>query len=160
MALNIRPAHPSEYPQIEKMVVESFEPITWFKKIDKTYGPVDGNNWRDRWHYRLAKVFATQTVLVSDLPGDTGPELAAFASGSLERETRLAYLDLLAIDSRFQGRGLGREMLRGVMQYFKREGAVHLRLDCLTSNELGNNLYRAEGFEEVARSIHWFIKIP
>lgn len=160
MALNIRLAEPSECQQLENLVIDSFEPITWFKKLDETYGPVDGKNWRDRWHYRLAKVFATEIILVGELPAESGPEIAAFASGSLERETRLAYLDLLAIDQRFQGRGLGREMLRAVMQYFKREGAVHLRLDCLTTNEAGNSLYRSEGFEEVARSIHWFIKIP
>ena len=28
-----------------------------------------------------------------------------------------------------------------------------------TDNDIGNNLYRSEGFEEVARHIRWFIKI-
>jgi hypothetical protein len=38
-------------------------------------------------------------------------------------------------------------------------GAEHAYLDCLVENDVGNTLYRTEGFEEVARSIRWFIKI-
>jgi hypothetical protein len=42
----------------------------------------------------------------------------------------------------------------------KRKGAVDANLDCLANNDPGNQLYRSEGFREVARSIRWHIKIP
>jgi ribosomal protein S18 acetylase RimI-like enzyme len=42
----------------------------------------------------------------------------------------------------------------------KQQGAEHAHLECLVDNEAGNNLYRSEGFTEVARSIRWFIRIP
>ena len=65
------------------------------------------------------------------------------------------------MDRRFQGRGYGREMLRGMDAAHAEPGrAVHINLDCLTDNDAGNALYRSEGFEEVARQIRWFRKLP
>jgi len=84
----------------------------------------------------------------------------AFASGTLDEETRLGYIDLLAVDQSVQGRGYGRQMLRGMLSWLKQQGAEHAHLECLVDNEAGNNLYRSEGFTEVARSIRWFIRIP
>ena len=51
-------------------------------------------------------------------------------------------------------------MLRAMLAHLKREGAVHAYLDCLTSNEAGNELYRSEGFKESAGFAYWFVKIP
>jgi ribosomal protein S18 acetylase RimI-like enzyme len=138
------------------MVIESFEPITWFKKLDARIGPLNGRDWRARWQSRMVRIFETETVLV----GESGGELAAMSAGTLDREHALAYIDLLAVDRRFQGHGFGREMLRGMMSHMQDLGAQYVHLDCLTDNDTANALYRAEGFEEVARQIHWFRKIP
>jgi ribosomal protein S18 acetylase RimI-like enzyme len=156
MPLDFRPANPSEHQKIEAMVIESFEPITWFKKLEDRWGPLNGRDWRTRWKDRLSHVFETQIVLV----GQTGGEIAAMSSGTLDRDAALAYVDLLAVDRRFRRRGYGREMLRGMMRHMKALGGQYVYLDCLTDNDTGNTLYRTEGFEEAARQIRWFRKIP
>ena len=74
--------------------------------------------------------------------------------------TRLAYVDLLAVDNRRQGKGYGRVALRAMLRLMKELGAEHVHLECLSDNDVGNRLYESEGFEEAARSIHWFLKIP
>jgi len=48
MPLDVRPAEASEYQKIEDMVIESFEPIMWFKKLDDRIGPLNGRDWRMR----------------------------------------------------------------------------------------------------------------
>ena len=73
-----------------------------------------------------------------------------------DKHATVAFVDVLAVQSQFQGRGYGREMLRATMDYFRGRGAKYINLDCLTDNDKGNSLYRAEGFEEVARHIRWF----
>jgi len=50
-------------------------------------------------------------------------------------------------------------MLRGMIQHMKNLGAQYVNLDCLTDNDKANALYRAEGFEEIARQVRWFRKI-
>jgi ribosomal protein S18 acetylase RimI-like enzyme len=156
MPLEFRLAAPPDHPRLEEMVIESFEPITWFKKLDARVGPLNGRDWRTRWHGRMRHVLAKEIVLV----GETDGSIAAMSAGTLDREDALAYIDLLAVDRRFQGRGYGREMLRGMMRHMKIVGALYVYLDCLTDNDTANALYRAEGFEEVARQVRWFRRIP
>src|SRR5688572_29512789 len=145
MTLTFRRATEGDYAGIENMVIDAFEPITWQKKLDERMGPLNGCDWRQRWQARLAKIFATQEVLVGELNG----ELAAMASGSVDRETALGFIDVLGVGRQFQGRGLGREMLRGMIEHLKSMGCQFVNLDCLTDNDGGNALYRSEGFEEV-----------
>ena len=156
MPLEFRPATPAEHPRIEAMVLESFEPVTWFKKLDARVGPLNGRDWRVRWQERLQHIFETEVILL----GESNGELVAMSSGTLDRPNALAYIDLLAVAPGLQGRGYGREMLRGMMQHMKSLGALYVHLDCLTDNDKGNALYRAEGFEEVACHIRWFRRIP
>jgi ribosomal protein S18 acetylase RimI-like enzyme len=155
MLLHFRPAEARDYQKIQDMVIESFEPITWFKKLDARIGPLNGRDWRMRWEARMRQVFDKQIVLV----GETGDGIAAMSGGTIDQDAALAYIDLLTVDRQFQGRGYGKEMLRGMMRHMKDLGAQYVYLDCLTDNDTANALYRAEGFEEVARQIRWFRKI-
>ena len=155
MEITIRPAEQTDFAALEALVIESFEPITWQKKLDARLGPLNGCDWRQRWTARLRNIFATQLVLV----GETNGELAAMATATIDRESALGLIDVLAVGKCFQGRGLGREMLRGTLNYLKGLGCKYVNLDCLTDNDVGNALYASEGFEEVARHIRWFKKL-
>jgi ribosomal protein S18 acetylase RimI-like enzyme len=155
MSIITRRAAAHDFEAIEEMVIDSFEPITWQKQLDARFGLLNGLDWRARWQARLQKIFETQVVLL----GEEESQLAAMASATLDRDAALAYIDLLSVDRRFQGRGLGREMLRAMIEHLKGLGMQYVHLDCLTNNDAGNALYRSEGFEEVAQHIRWFRKI-
>lgn len=152
MQLHVREANSADYAPLEALVLESFEPITWQKKLDATYGPLNGCDWQERWHSRLAKIFATQIVLV----GEVDSERAAMATATIDHCSALAFLDVLAVSRKHQGQGLGRQMLREAIEHYRALGCKYVHLDCLTDNDAGNALYEAEGFREVARHIHWF----
>ncbi len=153
--LSFRPACASDYSALEPMVIDSFGPITWMRTADARFGPLNGKDWRARWETRFRRVFDTQHVLV----GEANGRIVACATGTYDCDTRLGYIDLLAVDGTAQGCGYGREMLRGMIAHFKQMGAEHVHLECLQDNQVGNCLYRSEGFEEVARSVRWFKKI-
>jgi len=155
MPLLFRLAMPADFPRLEKLVIDSFEPITWTKKLDAKVGPLNGRDWRARWKARLRNVFETEVVLLAQTDG----EICAMASATIDRESALGFIDLLAVSREFQGRGFGREMLRGMIEHLKGLGCQYVHLDCLTDNDAGNALYRSEGFEEVARHIRWFRKV-
>jgi hypothetical protein len=93
MQMQIRQANEPDYPAIEKMVIESFEPITWFRTIDAKYGPLNGADWRARWQLRMQDVFESQIVLMGEVDG----VLAAMSSGTFDAQAALAYIDLLAV---------------------------------------------------------------
>jgi len=155
MALHFRPPQPAEYDALEKMTIDAFEPITWLKKADQKFGPLNGLDWRRRWQKRFRKIWETQVILLGEAEG----EVVALATATIDEDSRLGYIDLLGVDQRFQGRGHGREMLRGMLHHLKERGCEHVHLECLQDNVAGNKLYRSEGFTEIARSLRWFIRI-
>ena len=155
MSLTFRLASPADYSALKAMVIEAFEPITWQKKLDQDLGPLNGRDWRERWSARLDNIFKTQIVLV----GESADAVAAMATATFDREAALGFIDVLAVGSKFQGQGLGRQMLRGIIDHLKSLGCQYVNLDCLTNNDAGNSLYEAEGFMEVARHIRWFRKV-
>lgn len=155
MQLHLRLATEKDHAPLERLVIDSFEPITWQKNLDATIGPLNGCDWRQRWANRLRKIFATQIVLVGEADG----RLAAMASANIDRESALGYIDVLCVGAGFQGRGFGRQILRGIIEHLKTAGCQFVQLECLTTNEPGNSLYESEGFQEVARHIRWFKKL-
>lgn len=156
MALTFRIASPQDHPGIERMVIASFEPISWVRKLQERFGPLNGQDWRASWRTRLGDAFASQIVLI----GESGGELAAVACGKLDPVMAMAYIDILAVDRKFHGRGYGRETLRAMMAHFSGLGAQYVYLDCLTDNDNANALYRAEGFEAVMQQHRYFRKLP
>src|SRR5262245_4724587 len=104
MALHFRPAQAGEYQKIQDMVIDSFEPITWFKKLDTQVGPLNGRGRRTRSQARMRQVFEQQILLV----GDTGDGVAALSSETIDQDSALAYIDLLAVAPQLQGRGYRR----------------------------------------------------
>ena len=155
MNLGFRLATEDDRAAIERLVLEAFEPITWQKKLDAKFGPLNGRDWEVRWKSRLAKIFESQIVLIGILAG----EIAAVATGTVDEAAALGFIDVLAVGRGSQGRGYGREMLRGMIAHYQALGCQYVNLDCLTDNDAGNALYASEGFEEVARHIRWFKQI-
>ena len=155
MTLQFRPAAPTEHDHLKQMIIETFEPITWSKTADQQFGLMNGLDWRARWERRLEKVFKTQIILV----GESDGTIVACATGAYDEPTAMGFIDILAVPAEHQGKGLGRDMLRGMTEHFKTMGAQYIHLDCLTTNEVGNRLYQSEGFQEGMRSIRWLKKI-
>ena len=156
MSLQLRPADPAEYDHLKEMIIDAFEPITWQKTADERFGLMNGLDWRERWRLQLEKSFDARIILVGELEG----AVVACATGVCDEATAMGFIDILAVASQHQGKGLGRSMLRGMLRHFKAMGAVYAHLDCLTTNEVGNRLYASEGFEEGMRTIRWIRKIP
>jgi ribosomal protein S18 acetylase RimI-like enzyme len=153
--MEVRPATPADFPALERLIIASFEAVTWARSLEERYGLLNGLDWRARWQRRVAKIFAEQIVLA----GEAGGELVAAATATLDRDAALGYIDVLAVGVGCQHKGYGREMLRGAMRHLQGLGAQYVNLDCLTTNEKANELYRSEGFEEVARHIRWFRRL-
>lgn len=58
----------------------------------------------------------------------------------------IAYLQRLAVDPRWQGRGIGRSLVRTAARWAMRSGARAIMLNTQSDNEGAIGLYEAEGF--------------
>lgn len=155
MVLAFREPSAADHDAIVAMVVRSFEPISWYRKLDARLEPLNGRAWDRRLEDRVRDALARQYVIIGEREG----RLATYASGEYDARSRAAFLELLAVTRGEQGAGLGRETLREFERRMVEKGALYLHLDCLTDNDAGNRLYESEGFFEAARQIRWFKKI-
>lgn len=155
MPLIFREPTPADHDALIAMVVASFEPVSWYRRLDATLGPLNGRTWDKRFEDRVRDGLATQSACI----GEDGGVIMTYAAGSYDERSRAAFLDLLAVAPGAQGKGLGRAALREFERRMQQRGALYLHLDCLTYNEAGNRLYESEGFFEAARQIRWFKKI-
>jgi len=65
----------------------------------------------------------------------------------------------LAVAPHCAGRGVGRRLLLRALERFRDLGLAHAKIDTLATNEIGRHLYPAVGFREVARQIHYVMRL-
>ncbi len=57
----------------------------------------------------------------------------------------------IAIEETFRGRGIGKQLTAGLMQYLSNLGAAYATLEVRVSNERAQNLYRSLGFMSIGK---------
>ncbi|HIE54579.1 MAG TPA: ribosomal-protein-alanine N-acetyltransferase [Chromatiaceae bacterium] len=67
-----------------------------------------------------------------------------------------AHLLNLCVAPRFQGQGIGRNILRQVLARAREQGADTLFLEVRVSNEIAQALYESEGFHEAGRRFDYY----
>lgn len=158
--LSIRLRAPEEREAVIELIVQAFEPITMFRRIEELFGPLNQRHWRDRFRSKARAAVDGKTTLVGlDDAVEGSGRLVACAVCEYDPEFRLAFLDLLAVSAECQGRGYGQQLLRAFEAWATEQGAETAHLDCLIDNDAGNRLYQGEGFQEVARQIIWFKRL-
>jgi ribosomal protein S18 acetylase RimI-like enzyme len=65
----------------------------------------------------------------------------------------------IALVPEARGQGLGHRLIQHALDYFRREGLAYAMIETLQGNEIGEHLYPACGFVEVARQIHFALKL-
>src|SRR5690606_28113884 len=93
MPLTFREPTAADHDALLAMVVESFEPISWYRKLDARLEPLNGRPWNLRFEDRVRDALASQYVLIGEQDG----AMATYTSGSYDERSRAAYVDLLAV---------------------------------------------------------------
>lgn len=151
----IRLGTPDDLPRLIEVSLASFDTVTWQRSVDSIFGPLNGLDWRERWHRRVERAMQEETflVLVED------DRIAGYACGTVDRASGLGHLDILAVDPACQGKGHGRQLLHAFEDWLRSQGAGHLTFESLTDNDAANHLYLEEGFQALASHYNWFKKI-
>jgi len=59
---------------------------------------------------------------------------------------RVGYIDLMAVDSRYRRKGIGRALMNTLLEHFQRNGIDIVNLDVPTEQEAAVELYKKLGF--------------
>jgi ribosomal protein S18 acetylase RimI-like enzyme len=149
----IRGFRPEDLPELERLTVASFAGVTLEENVERALGVLQGRDWRWRKARHVADDAAAypQGLFVAEDGGD----IVGYISTTIDRAAGKGRIPNLAVAPAWRGRGLGRRLIEHALDSFRREGLVYAVIETMAQNEIGQHLYPACGFVEVARQVHY-----
>ncbi len=156
--MNIRPYHPADLPRLKEITVEAFEPVSMDRNIeDQVGGPINDRDWRSRKakHIDDDATRDPSGIFVAEIDG----RIAGYITTWHDAEASIGYIPNLAVDKNHRGEGIGRQLIRHAITHFRSLGLHYARIETLEQNPIGQTLYPSLGFREIARQIHYGMRL-
>ncbi len=153
----LRPAVAADLPTIRQLTVDSFGGVTLEENVERALGRLNNRDWRWRKARHLDADFAANPsgAFVAESDG----RVVGYITTVLDPEAGRGRIPNLAVSAEFRGQGLGRQLIERALDYFRSEGLVYATIETMAQNEVGQHLYPACGFVEVARQVHYARKL-
>jgi ribosomal protein S18 acetylase RimI-like enzyme len=155
--MTIRPFRREDLERVRQITVESFEPVSIDRNIERDFGPVAGKDWRERKARDVTVDCEVQPegVFVAEEDG----EVVGYVTTRLDRFTGIGRIPNLAVDAGHRGGGIGSDLIRHAIEWMREQGMAMAKIETLVQNERGQALYPRFGFREVARQIHYVMRL-
>ena len=154
---NIRNYRPADLDDIKRLTLAAFAGVTLEQNVEQACGILQGHDWRWRKARHIDEdVMANPSgVFVAEAQG----AMAGYITTTVDREAGKGRIPNLAVAAEFRGHGLGRQLIEHALDHFRREGLAYAMIETMAQNEIGQHLYPACGFVEVARQVHFARKL-
>ena len=156
---NIRPYRPQDLPRLQEITAQTFGPVSIDRNIESRLGPFGTGGWQARKVAAVADDCRLQPdgVFVAEDPQSA--VVIGYVTTRLNAVSKIGWIPNLAVDPAHQGKGLGRALLEHALDCFRRNGMQVAKIETLEQNPIGQNLYPTLGFQEVARQIHYAMRL-
>jgi ribosomal protein S18 acetylase RimI-like enzyme len=153
----IRTYRPSDLEALRQLTVDAFQGVSIDQNIEKHFGPVHGHDWRWRKARHIDADVAANPEGVFVAEEDA--RVIGYVTTRVDREAGIGHIPNLAVASDARGLGLGRRLIDHALDYFRSLALTHAKIETLDQNPIGQHLYPACGFQEVARQIHYLMDL-
>jgi ribosomal protein S18 acetylase RimI-like enzyme len=161
MAMNIRAYRTGDLPRLQEITAATFGPVSIdgnMERILGSFGAGDEAGWRGRKLAAIADDCQAQPDGVFVVCDETG-RIAGYITTRLNSESKIGWIANLAVDPTEQGKGIGRALILHSLGFFRQNGMEVARIETLEQNAIGQRLYPDVGFKEVARQIHYAMRL-
>lgn len=157
MDVVIRPYRPSDLPVLRELTVTAFDGVTLEQDFERVVGTPNGRDWRWRKARHIDDDVAADPagVFVAELRG----EVVGYVTTRIDREAGKGRIPNLAVAASARNLGLGRRLIEHALAHFRAAGLEYAVIETMAGNAVGNHLYPACGFVEVARQVHFARKL-
>ena len=154
----LRVYRPQDLARLQEITADTFGPVSIDRNMEQRLGPFGRGDWSTRKVAAIADDCAAQPdgVFVAEEPGGA---VVGYVTTRLNAISRVGWIPNLAVDPDHQGHGLGRALLLHALDYFRRSGMQVAKIETLDQNPVGQALYPSLGFKEVARQIHYAMRL-
>jgi ribosomal protein S18 acetylase RimI-like enzyme len=155
----IRPYQESDLESLKAITVACFVGVAIDKNIENTFGSVGGHDWKWRKLRHIDGDVSPQNRRHVFVWESDDRKVAGFITGRIDEESCIGWIPNLAVDPGHQGRGIARCLVEHLLEHFRAEGMECAKIETLEQNEIGSEFYPSFGFEEVARQIHYVMRL-
>ena len=74
-------------------------------------------------------------------------KVAGFVACKIDREKNIGWIDLIAVDEHFRGKGYGMRLLESAKSYFYQKGCAYICVTTQESNKVSMKMYLRSGFK-------------
>ena len=154
MSYSIRTYQSADLEAIKVITLVGFAGVSLDHALEeKLGGELAGHDWRWRKarHIDDDVVMHAEGVFVAE--AECG--VVGYISTALDREAGKGRIPNLAVAVGARGEGIGRALIEHALDYFRRNNLAYAVIETMESNPIGQTLYPASGFQEIARQVHY-----
>jgi ribosomal protein S18 acetylase RimI-like enzyme len=153
LEISIRHYRPDDLAELCRLTVESFAGVTLEQNVEDSLGVLNGRDWKWRKSRHVDEDVAANPggVFVAESDG----RVVGYISTRIDREAGKGRIPNLAVAEEARNQGLGRRLIEHALDYLRKEGLAYAVIETMAQNPVGNHLYPACGFVEVARQVHF-----
>lgn len=149
----IRPFLPGDLDAIKQLTIEAFGGVTIEQDVENALGLLHGHDWRWRKARHVDEDVESHPSGI--FVAESNAVVVGYVSTRVDRVAGKGRIPNLAVSAAFRKCGLGRRLIEHALDYFRREGLSYAMIETMAENQIGQHLYPACGFIEVARQVHY-----
>jgi ribosomal protein S18 acetylase RimI-like enzyme len=157
-AYRIRTYRPTDLPRLQEITAATFGPVSIDRNMERLLGPFGQGDWGSRKVAAIAEDCLAQPdgVFVAE---DARARVVGYVTTRLNLISGIGWIPNLAVDPAHQAHGLGRALLEHALAFFRASGMQVAKIETLDQNPVGQKLYPSLGFVEVARQVHYAMRL-
>jgi ribosomal protein S18 acetylase RimI-like enzyme len=155
----IRVYRPADLPRLQEITRETFGPVSIDRNMEQRLGAFGQGGWAGRKVQAIADDCRAQADGVFVAEDSRTGAIVGYVTTRLNPVSAVGWIPNLAVDPGCQGKGLGRALLEHAIEFFRQRGMQVAKIETLDQNPVGQKLYPSLGFVEVARQIHYAMRL-
>ena len=155
--VSLRVYRPDDLETIKQLTIDSFGGVTIEENLETALGILNGHDWRWRKARHLDEDVAANAAGI--FVAEAESRVVGYITTRIDREAGKGRIPNLAVAAEFRGQGLGRILIEHALEYFRSECLAYAVIETMAQNAIGQHLYPACGFVEIARQAHFARKL-
>lgn len=153
----LRAYQPGDVPILRQITIDSFSGVALDQLLEEKFGKWSERSWKAR------KADHIDDDVASNAPGVFVAErdgvILGYITTRVDKPNSRGRIPNMAVVEEARGLGLGRRLILHALDYFRAEGLQLAQIETMASNPIGQHLYPSCGFEEVARQVHYAMRL-